>query len=205
MVPVTEIKVGHVVKVDGKHCKVIAQEMKGTGQFGKTVNLKLKMVEDGHIAERSYRAEEKVENVDVRYIKLQYLYRDGNNFVFMNNENFEQFSVPAKTVGKQELFLKENAEIDVVFDGEKPISINFPKSVDLKVTSAAPGVAGRDTTYKEAELENGLKILVPQFVKEGETVRVNVDDLSYLERLTVKSMKSEAKPESRAEKEKKSG
>ncbi|MBI4388082.1 MAG: elongation factor P, partial [Candidatus Omnitrophica bacterium] len=186
MIPATEVKVGNVIQLDGKHCKVLTYEMKGTGQFGKTVNLRLKVVEDGHIIEKSYRAEEKVDNVDVRYIKLQYLYRDGDNFVFMNNENFEQYSLSAKVVGKQELFLKENAEINIGFDGDQPISIDFPKFVDLKVVIAPPGAGGRDSTYKEIELENGLKILAPQFVKEGEVVRVNVEDFSYLERLTVK-------------------
>lgn len=194
MIPATEVKVGNVIQVDGKHCKVLAYEIKGTGQFGKTVNLKLKIIEDGRISEKSYRAEEKVDDVDVRYVKLQYLYRDGGNFVFMNNENFEQHSLSAKAVGKQELFLKENAEINVIFDGDQPISVDFPKHVDLKVTMAPPGAGGRDSTYKEVELENGLKILVPQFVKEGEVVRVNVEDFSYMERLTVKSMKSEAPP-----------
>ena len=109
MIPATEVKVGNVIQVDGKHCKVLAYEIKGTGQFGKTVNLKLKIIEDGRISEKSYRAEEKVEDVDVRYVKLQYIYRDGGNFVFMNNENFEQHWLSAKAVGKQELFLKENA------------------------------------------------------------------------------------------------
>ncbi len=188
----TEIRVGNVIKIDGKLCKVISYEMRGTGKFGKTVNLRLKSVEDGRVLEKSYRAEEKVDNIEVHHVKVQYSYRDGDNFVFMNQENYEQFSLPAKAIGKQELFLKENDEIDVVFDGEHPVSINFPKFVDLKVAMTPPGVkGGQDSTYKEAELENGLKILVPQFVNDGETVRVNVEDLSYMERLTVKSMKTE--------------
>lgn len=203
MLIATDIRVGNMIKVDGKLCKVISYEMRGTGKFGKTVNLKLKSVEDAHTLEKSYRAEEKVENVEVHFTKVQYLYKDGDNFVFMNQENFEQFSLPAKTIGKQALFLKENDEFDVTFDGERPVSVNFPKSVDLKVTMAPPGVkGGQDSTYKEAELENGLKILVPQFVNEGETVRVNVEDLSYMERLTVKSMKSDAVPGNKKEKTK---
>ena len=68
-------------------------------------------------------------------------------------------------------------------------SVDFPKSVELKDTTAPPGIKGQDTTYKEVELENGLKILVPQFVKEGECVKVRVDDLSYMERVTIRSMK----------------
>lgn len=193
MLVATEIRTGNVLKIDGKSCKVLAQEIRGTGKFGKTVHLKLKGIEDGHILEKSFRAEEKVENVEVHPIKLQYLYRDGEALVFMSNDNYEQHSISAKAVGKQGIFLKENMEITILFEGEKPVSVDFPKFVDLKVAMAPPGIkGGQDSTYKEIELENGLKILAPQFIKEGETVRVNVEDLSYMERLTVKSMKSEA-------------
>ena len=80
----------------------------------------------------------------------------------------------------------------MLFAEGKPLSIDFPKVVELRVESAPPAVkGGGDATYKEVELENGLRILVPQFVKEGEKIRVNVDDLSYLDRVTIKSMKNE--------------
>ena len=190
MITASEIRLGNILRVEGKTAKVISQEIKGTGKFGKTVHVRLKMIEDGRVTEKSYRAEEKVEDVEVRVVKLQYLYRDGDRFVFMNGETFDQVSLPAKTVGKQEIFLKENSETSALFEGDKPLSIDFPKTVDLKVVSAPPGVKGQaDTTYKEVELENGLKILAPQFVKEGETVRVDIENLSYHERLAVKSMK----------------
>ncbi|MGH7890182.1 MAG: hypothetical protein ACRENF_06495, partial [Thermodesulfobacteriota bacterium] len=108
-----------------------------------------------------------------------------------NMESFEQFFLPAPVVGKQEVFLKENGEIDVELVEGKAVSIAFPKLAELKVVSAPPSVkGGGDSTYKEIELENGLKILVPQFVKEGETVRVDVESLAYVDRVTVKSMSS---------------
>jgi len=104
-------------------------------------------------------------------------------------ENYEQFSIFAKAVGKHEVFLKENEVIEVLFGEGKALSIVFPKIVELKVVNTPPGVKGQtDTTYKEAELENGLKVLVPQFVSAGETIRVNTDDLSYLDRVSVRSM-----------------
>ena len=85
-------------------------------------------------------------------------------------------------------------EIDVEFVEGKPVSIAFPKLSELKVVNAPPAVkGGNDSTYKEVELENGLKMLVPQFIKEGETVRVDVDTLSYVDRVTVKSMGGEQK------------
>ncbi len=187
----TEIRVGNVLRINNKFCKVLSQEIRGTGKFGKTVHLKLKNLEDGNMQEKSLRAEESADEIDVRRVKMQYSYKDGDQFVFMNMENYEQFNLPAKAVGKQEAFLKEGMEIDVEFAEGKAIAIAFPKVAELKVTSAPPAVkGGGDSTYKEVELENGVKILVPQFVKEGESVRVNVEDLSYLDRVTTKSLKN---------------
>ena len=190
MLGATEIRVGNILKLDGKTCKVLSQEIRGTGKFGKTVHLKLKNLEDGNMQEKGIRAEDKVEDVEARRVKMQFLYREKDQLIFMNMETYEQFPLPAKTVGHQEVFLKENMEIDVFFAEGKPVSVDFPKMAELTVTNTPPPLkGGSDSTYKEVELENGLKILVPQFVKEGEKVRVNVDDLSYVERVTTKSMK----------------
>ncbi|MDD5216565.1 MAG: elongation factor P [Candidatus Omnitrophica bacterium] len=191
MKPAIDIRVGNVLRLDGKICKVLHQEVRGTGKFGKTVHLKAKNLEDGHHVEKGLRAEETIEDLDLHHVKMQYLYKDGEQFVFMNTESYEQFSLPAHSVGKQEVFLKENMEIDVEFVEGRPISVIFPKIAELKVTSAPPGVKGQtDTTYKEVELENGLKILVPQFVNEGEIVRIDVANLAYLERVPTKSLKN---------------
>ena len=192
MLDATEIRVGNIIKVDEKHCKVLSQEIRGTGKFGKTVHLKLKSLEDGHIHEKSLRVEDRAENVDAQRVKMQYLYREKDQFIFMNMETYEQFPISEKAVGKQATFLKESLEIDILFAEGKALSIDFPKIAELQVVSAPPSVkGGSDTTYKEVELENGLKILVPQFVKEGEKVRVNVEDLAYLDRVTTKSLKNE--------------
>ena len=185
----SDIRVGNVIRVDGKLCKVLTQEIRGTGKFGKTAHLKLKSLEEGHVIEKSFKADEKAEEVDVHVVKMQYLYREGDQFIFMNMENYEQFPISAKAVGKHEVFLKENEAIGVLFGEGKVLSISFPKIVELKVASTPPGVKGQtDTTYKEAELENGLKVLVPQFISEGEVIRVNTEDLSYLERVSIRSM-----------------
>ena len=196
MKPATDVKVGNVLKIDGKACKVMTQEIRGTGKFGKTVHLKLKSLEDGNTHEKSLRAEDKAEDVEVNYVKMQYLYRENDDFYFMNMESFEQFTIPAKTIGKQDIFLKENLEINVMFAEGKPMSVDFPKIVELAVSNTAPGVkGGGDSTYKEAELENGLTILVPQFIRSGEIVRVNSDDLSYLDRVPLKNLSNKVEKE----------
>lgn len=189
---------GNVLKLDGTPARVISQEVRGTGKFGKTVHIRAKNLTDSRLVEKSFRVEEKVEDIEVKHAHLQYLYREGDNFIFMNNETYEQAPISAKAVGKQEIFLKENTDVRAICIGDQPVTIDFPKTVELKIKSTSPGVRGQsDTTFKEAEVENGLKILVPQFVKEGEIVRVNTDDFSYIDRVTVKSMKSETEAPSK--------
>jgi elongation factor P len=189
MVMASDIRVGNVIRIDGKLCKVLTQEIRGTGKFGKSAMLKLKSLEEGNVIEKKLPADTNAEEVDVHYVKMQYLYREGDQFMFMNMDNYEQFSISAKAVGKHEVFLRENEVIEVLFGEEKVLSIAFPKIVELKVVSTPPGVKGQsDSTFKEAELENGLKVLVPQFISTGETIRVNTDDLSYLDRISVRSM-----------------
>jgi elongation factor P len=183
----SDIRVGNVIRVDGKLCKVLTQEIRGTGKFGKSAMLKLKSLEEGHVIEKKLSADEKVEEVDVHVVKMQYLYREGDHFMFMNMETYDQFPLSAKAVGKHEVFLRENEVIEVLFGEGKVLSIAFPKIVELKVVSTPKGLAD-GSNFKEAELENGLKVLVPQFVSEGETIRLNTDDLSYLDRVSVRSM-----------------
>lgn len=189
----SEIRVGNILKIDGQPFKVISQEIRGTGKSGKTVHLRAKGLMDNRLLEKTYRTEEKVEEVEIHYSKLQYLYKDGEAFFFMDNETFEQSPLSAKAIGRQEIFLKENMEVTAITVEGKPVSIEFPKTVELKVVSSPPSVTG-SSNYKEVELENGLKILVPQFVKEGESVRINTEDFSYMDRVTLKSMKSDAIP-----------
>jgi len=192
MLNAMDIRIGSIVRLEGAIWKTLVQEVKGTGKFGKTVHLKLRNLEDGNVAEKSLRAEDRVEEVEVRQVKMTYLYKEGDQFIFMNSEDYEQYPMPAKIVGKQEIFLKESSEITVLVTDNRLLAVEFPAMVDLKVTTAPEPIKGHgDSVYKEVELENGLKILVPQFIKEGDRVRVKVEDLSYRERLTVKSMKRE--------------
>src|SRR3989338_651889 len=160
MINASEIRSGQVLKFDGKLWKVVDFEIRGKGKFGKTVHLKIKNLDDGHSAERSLRYEDQAEDISTHRLKMQYLYRDGDLLVFMNPEDYSQPTVPAKAIGKQEIFLKENMDIEVLLVDERIVSIEFPEIVELKVTSAPEGGKG-DSVGKEIELENGLKLIVP--------------------------------------------
>ena len=163
--------------------------MSGSGKSGKTVQLELKNLNDGNFIEKSFRSEEKLEDIEVKHVKIQYLYKDGDAFVFMNEQNYEQFPLLGKAIGKQAALLKENMSINSLCIDDRPVSLEFPKFVELKVTSTPQGTKGNDSNYKEAELENGLIAMVPQFVKDGDSIRLDTDHFTYLERVTLKSMK----------------
>ncbi len=195
MIDATEIRTGNILKVDGVICKVLSFEYHGTGRSGRSVHAKLKNLSDGAIREKRWRSEDRVEEIDIARQKMTYLYKDADSYIFMSTQTFEQLSLPAAVVGQQHAFLKENTDIDVEIVEGRAVSIVFPKVAELKVTSAPPPLkGGNETTTKEVELENGLKVWVPQFVSEGETVRIDVDDLTYVDRVTVKSMKRDEKP-----------
>lgn len=185
----TDIRVGNVLKIGNAACKVLSQEVRGSGKSGKTIQLELKNLEDGNFMEKSYRAAEKVEDIEVQHIKIQYLYKDGDAFVFMNEQNYEQFPILEKAIGKQAALLKENMTINSLCIDDRPVSLEFPKAVELKVRSTPQGTKGNDSNYKEAELENGLMVMVPQFVKDGDAIRLDTDHFTYMDRVTVKSMK----------------
>ncbi len=185
-----DIRVGNVLNIGNAPCKVLSQEVRGSGKSGKVVQLSLKNLYDGNFSEKSYRSEEKVEDIEVKHVKIQYLYKDGDSFVFMNEQNYEQFPLSEKAIGKQVALLKENMSINSLCIDDRPVSLEFPKLVELKVVSTPQGTKGNDSNYKEAELENGLIVMVPQFLKDGDSIRLDTDSFAYVERVTVKSMKT---------------
>ncbi len=178
-----EIARGTILKLDGKLVRVVEREMAGTAQAGKTIHIRGVRIDDGTQVERRFRAEEKVDRADVERHTMEYLYQDGNNFFFMDSQTFEQFTIPRAVVGSVGLFLRENAQIEVDYSEGKPVNIEFPSSVELAVVSAPPGVGGGDKTPKEVQLENGIKILAPQFIKQGDRVRVEVSTQRYIDRV----------------------
>ena len=178
----SEIRVGDVLKIGNAACTVLTQEIRGTGKSSKKVQLGLRNLEDGNFSEKSFGSTEKVEDINVQHVKLQYLYKEGEAFIFMNQETYDQFPLSSKAIGKQVVLLKENMEISAVCIDDRPVSLEFPRTVEFTVVTTPQGSAG-DSNFKEAELENGLLVKIPQFVKQGEKVRLNTSDFSYLERV----------------------
>src|SRR3989338_2956502 len=173
MIQGTDVHDGMLLLIDGEVYKVISANLRGSAQAHKIMHLSLKNIHKGHSIEKTYNPGEKVEEIHPDKYAMQYLYNDTKNYYFMNISTYEQFAVPDQVVGNVRHYLKENAEIQVEFYKGNPINIVFPKVVELKVASCPPGIhEGTDTTFKEVTLENDMKVLAPQFIKEGDVIKL---------------------------------
>jgi len=183
-VDVSDVNEGSVLRIEGKLWRVAARESRGTGKTARVVHLTLSSIPPGSHLERNLKPGEKVEEVNVERHPIRYLYRDGENFHFMDTETYEQVAIPAASVGAAGEFMREDMEIQVLVYEGQPIDVEFPDTVELRVVSTLPPVHATETSaMKEATLENGMVVLVPQFIKEGDLVEVEVGTRRYLSRV----------------------
>lgn len=190
MILVSETKEGTAIQLDGKIYKVLeVVRHAGSGQMHGFIELKLKDLRFGHFADRRFRATEKLEDVELTKRPMDFLYHDAENFYFMDPETFVQVPVATSAVGAIAKFLKEGARVTVEMLEEEALSIQFPKVVELKVAMTGPGIReGQDNTLKPATLENGIEIMVPQFIETGDAVRVDTEKVKYVDRVPLRKM-----------------
>ncbi|MCD4692665.1 MAG: elongation factor P, partial [Calditrichales bacterium] len=145
---------------------------------------KMKSIKTGTNAEKRFRSDENVEKADLQTRNMEFLYQDGSDYIFMDKETFDQFPLNADLIGDNALYLLPNTSLDVSFHENEAIGIELPLTVELKVVDTDPNLKTATVTssYKPATLETGLKVQVPQFIKEGETLRIDTRDGKYLER-----------------------
>jgi len=176
--------VGTVIKYNGDPYQVIWSNFMRTAQRKPVIQTKLRNLITGKVIEYSFKYGEKIEGADVLRKKMQYLYSDATGASFMDPESFETVVLPLELVADQIKFLKENSETSVQFFEEKSIGLDLPIKIDLKVTEASPGIKGDTATggSKPATMETGLVVNVPLFIKEGDVIRVDTRDGSYVER-----------------------
>lgn len=185
MLKITELKPNVLIEIDGKPFLVLSASHQILGRGHGMTTTKLKNLETGAQKERVFRGEETVKEANLTKIKATYLYQDGKNFYFMNKQTYEQFSFPNLSLGFSKNFLKEGQEIEIFSFKDKPININLPIKIDLKIKETEPGIrGGRETPgTKKAILETGYPLQVPLFIKEGDTIKVDTRNGSYVERV----------------------
>lgn len=185
MVEASGLKPGVVVMLEGElHSVATAGYHAGGGQQGSAVFARVKNLKTGHIRELRLHPSDRLEEVALDHKEMEFLYTDGVAFYFMDPDTFEQISLPSEIIGAYEKFLQPNMRIPVALYEGAPVNIAFPQAIELSVVSAPPGVHDHATsTFKAATLENGMEVLVPQFIKEGDTVRIEVASGKYMERI----------------------
>lgn len=180
----TDLKKGVVFQMDGAPYKVVEYNQKVVGRGGSIVSLKVKNLITGALLPKTFKGQDKVEPADVSNKKVQYLYNDGENFFFMDPETFEQFELSKDIIEDAAGFLKEAEELNLQFFDGKVINIELPKNVWLAVTYTENVVKGDTTSsvLKDAELETGIVVKVPAFIKDGDVISVDTSTGEYRER-----------------------
>ena len=182
---ITDLKKGTIFQLDGVPYRVVEYGQKVMGRGGSIVNVRIKSLLDGKVLEKTFKGNEQIDSADVTNQGVQYLYNDGSTFFFMNDVTFEQFEVPADMVGENAGLMKEGDKVTLMlFDG-RPINVELPKNVPLKVTYTESIVKGDTSTAvtKDATLETGITIRVPAFVKTGDVISVDTTNFTYRERV----------------------
>ena len=184
MATTNDLKNGLVLDLDGQLWSVVQFQHVKPGKGGAFVRTTLKNVLSGKVVDRTFNAGTKVETATVDKRSMTYLYREGDDFVFMDSETYEQVPVPAGTVGDGAGYLLENNEVVVAIHDGTPLYVELPTSVELVIEQTDPGLQGDRSTggTKPATLETGATIQVPLFVTTGEKVKVDTRDGRYLGR-----------------------
>jgi elongation factor P len=177
---------GAAIKYNGETCIVLNYQFVNPGKGTAFTRTKLKNAKSGKIFEVSFRSGEAIEEANVEYRPCQYLYNDGTEMTFMDNTNYEQFTLLIENVGDMIDYIVDGSEVKVVFVDGEPFTIQLPPKMNFKVVSAPPGNKGDTATggNKQVEIETGAKVNVPLFIKEGDVIRVNTDTGEYVERVS---------------------
>lgn len=182
---VTDLKKGQVFQMDGVPYRVVEYAQKVMGRGGSIVNVKIKSLLDGKVLDKTFKGNESIQPADITNQNVQYLYSDGATFYFMDEVTFEQFEIPADIIGDQAGYLKEGDIVQAqLFDGTV-INVELAKNVPLKVTYTEDVVKGDTTSsvLKNAEVETGITVRVPAFIKQGDVISVDTSTGAYRERI----------------------
>lgn len=187
-VDTSDFKNGLNIKVEDEIYTVIWFQHHKPGKGGAVMRTKLRNIRSGAIIERTFKAGEKFESVDLERKKKQYLYSAGENLVFMDMETFEEIQVPKSKLGGQVRFLKENVEVEGLYIGDELLGIELPTFVELEVTHTEKGVRGDTVSnvMKPAVVETGAEIEVPLFIDIGDVVKIDTRTGEYVERVVRK-------------------
>jgi elongation factor P len=180
----TDLKKGTVISIDGEPYRVVDYAQKVMGRGGSIVNVKVKNLVTGAVLPKTYKGQDKIEAADVSNQTVQFLYSDGTTVFFMNPQSFEQFELPLDEAEDVTKFIREGGEVQLQFFDGRVIAVDLPTTVNLVVEYTENVVKGDTTSsvLKDARLETGLTVRVPAFIKNGDVLKIDSRDGSYVER-----------------------
>jgi elongation factor P len=185
VIAATQIKVGMVILHDGKPCRVTNVLHVTPGNWRGMVHAKMVNLMTGTQVEHRFRSEDKVERAELDHHPLQYLYRSGDDFTFMNTENYEMVNVSSDSLGDAVQYLTEGMTVEVSYFNGKPVAVDLPMFVELEIVETDPVLRGAtvSSSPKPAKLNTGLMTKVPQHMSIGDRVKIDTRDGSFVERV----------------------
>jgi elongation factor P len=184
MIPASDLKTGTILHMEKNLYKVLATEYHmGGGKMGGLVHVKLKEFRSGLLLDRKFKPDDKLNNVELDRKTMEFLYGDADGYTMMDPHSYEQIQLSRGLLETFAPFLQPNMRLPVEFLEGEPVNVLFPEWVELEVLSTPPSISSlQDEVYKPATLSNGMQIQVPQFIKVGDVVKVNVASKKYIER-----------------------
>lgn len=185
MATTSEFRSGLTIRYNNDLWTIVEFQHVNPGNWRAFVRVKMKNIKTGQVIENRFRAGQDIEVVRIEQRAYQYLYRDGDMLVFMDNDTYDQIQVPEEVVGEGSKFLKENETVQLFFNGTEITGIEIPIFVNLKVVETEPGMKGDsvNNVMKSAKLETGATVNVPLFVNEGEMLKIDTRTGQYVERV----------------------
>jgi len=183
-IPATQLRPGMIIKHNNDLHAVFSVEHRTPGNLRAFIQAKLRNLRTGAMFEHRFRSPDPIEKINVDEVQMEYLYNDGDAYYFMNTENYEQIHLTKDTLGEAVDYLTPNLQIRVEFFDGKAVGVELPQTVDLQVIETEPGLksATASSVTKPAKTETGLVVQVPPFINEGETIRVDTAEGTYLSR-----------------------
>ena len=179
-----DLRPGMVIRHNHELFSIHRAEHRTPGNLRAFVQARMRNLRTGALSDHRFRSEDNVERAMLDETEMQYLYSDGDSYHFMNTANYEQVHMHKDVLGDRALYLVPDVMLKVVYFEGRPVDVELPATVDLKVVETEPGIKGGSATNvtKPAKMETGLIVNVPPFINEGETIRVDTAEGSYLER-----------------------
>jgi elongation factor P len=180
----SELRRGMFIMEEGQLYQILDRDLKTPGNLPSKLTIKVKNLKTGFVNVNRVHPEDKVEQAHLDTRDFQYLYKDGDDYVFMDKESYDQITLNKEWVGDQILYLKENDDAKVTFHDDKALSLELPNTIELKVVDTEPSVKGATAAaqYKPAVCETGLKIAVPSFIGNGDVIAIDTRTGEYIGR-----------------------